>query len=71
MEFISEMYDGNFQKRFTTSHGLNMAESIYGNLITATTPHFITLLDPQFFIQGTGEQDEDSNNCKRKGPIIR
>ena len=56
MEFISEMYDGIYQKRVTTTHGLNDIETLYANLISATTPYFIEKLDSEFFIQGTGNR---------------
>lgn len=56
MEFISEMYDGTFQKRVTTSHGLHTVDDLYANLITATTPYFLSHLDANFFIQGTGNR---------------
>jgi len=56
MEFLSEMYDGTFQKRVTTSHGLHYIEELYANLITATTQYFLSKLDHYFFIQGTGNR---------------
>ena len=56
MEFISEMYDHNFQKRMTKTDGLVFFEDLYGSMITATTYHFITSMDPLFFIQGTGNR---------------
>jgi hypothetical protein len=56
MEFLSEMYDGNFIKRATTSHGLNVVENLYASLITATTPYFIGKMDSDYFIQGTGNR---------------
>ena len=56
MEFISEMYDGIFQKRATTSHGLNFVENLYANLISCTTYRFLGMMDPEFFIQGTGNR---------------
>ena len=56
MEFISEMYDGTFQKRMTISGGLRNVESLYATMLTATTYQFVTRVDPQFFIQGTGNR---------------
>lgn len=56
MEFISEMYDGIYQKRATTTHGLHEIKMLYANLISATTPYFVGKLDPEFFIQGTGNR---------------
>lgn len=56
MEFISEMYDGIFQKRATTTHGLHKVEGLYANLITCTTYYFLGKMDPEFFTQGTGNR---------------
>jgi hypothetical protein len=56
MEFISEMYDGTFQKRMTVSGGLHNVETLYATMLTATTYQFVTRVDPEFFIQGTGNR---------------
>jgi len=56
MEFISEMYDGIFQKRSTVTHGLNEITELHASLISATTPHFVSMLDTDFFVQGTGNR---------------
>ena len=56
MEFISEMYDGVFQKRATVTHGLNEITELHASLISATTPHFVSMLDTDFFVQGTGNR---------------
>jgi len=56
MEFISEMYDGIYQKRATVTHGVSHVESLYASLMSATTPQFITMMDSDFFIQGTGNR---------------
>lgn len=56
MEFISEMYDRIFQKRATTKHGLHAVEDLYGNLLSCSTYHFLSMMDPEFFTQGTGNR---------------
>lgn len=56
MEYLSEMYDGIFQKRVTTTHGLHFIEDFYGTLITCTTYYFINQMDDEFFTQGTGNR---------------
>jgi hypothetical protein len=56
MEFISEMYDGTFQKRATTSHGLQEINNLYACILTATTPYFLSKMDREFFTQGTGNR---------------
>lgn len=56
MEFISEMYDGIYQLRATTTHGLNNIDALYGCLISCSTYYFISLMDPEFFTQGTGNR---------------
>lgn len=56
MEFISEMYDGSFHKRATVTGGLQLMTNLYACMITATTPYFLSEMDPMFFIQGTGNR---------------
>ena len=56
LEFISEMYDGIYQMRATTTHGLNSVDDLYAGLISCSTYYFITKMDPEFFTQGTGNR---------------
>lgn len=56
LEFLSEMYDKIYQKRATTSHGLNLLTELHANLISCSTYRFIGMMDPEFFIQGTGNR---------------
>ncbi len=56
MEFISEMYDGTFQKRATIKDGVIEINNLYASMITATTPYFVNKLDNEFYIQGTGNR---------------
>ena len=56
MEFVSEMYDGTYQKRSTIKHGLSTVSDLYACMITATTPYFVSKLDKEFYIQGTGNR---------------
>jgi hypothetical protein len=75
MEFLSEMYDGTFQKRYTTRHGLNLIDDLYASLITATTPYFTSELDKEFYIQGTGNRflysfhDIEEYNPEKTDPL--
>lgn len=56
MEFISEMYDGIFQKRVTVKGGTLRVPHFYGTLISCSTPYFVSSMDYNFFIQGTGNR---------------
>jgi len=54
LEFLSELYDGTVQKKRTKEHGLEQAPDVYVNMLTATTYDFLSRVDDDFFIQGTG-----------------
>ena len=54
LEFLSELYDGTVQKKRTKEYGLEQAPDVYVNMITATTYDFLSKVDDDFFIQGTG-----------------
>jgi len=54
LEFLSELYDGTVQKKRTKEHGLEQAPDVFVNMITATTYDFLSKVDDDFFIQGTG-----------------
>jgi len=54
LEFLSELYDGTVQKKRTKEHGLEQAPEVYVNMVTATTYDFLSRVDDDFFIQGTG-----------------
>jgi len=56
MEFLSELYDGNYQKRYTITHGLQEVPQMYVTLLSATTTHWLKEMDAKFFIQGTGNR---------------
>lgn len=56
MEFVSEIYDGIFQKRRTMKVGLSQVENLYANLMSCSTYYFISQMDPEFFTQGTGNR---------------
>lgn len=56
MEFLSELYDGNTVTRQTRSGGYVKCDKCYMSVITATTPIFVSRVDPMFFIQGTGNR---------------
>lgn len=56
VEFISEMYDGTYKGRTTVSHGYQRLENFYVSMLTATTPYFLSMMDNEFFIQGTGNR---------------
>lgn len=56
LEFLSEMYDGQIQPRFTAQHGLNELKTCYIVFIGATTPYLYRVMKPDFFTQGTGNR---------------
>lgn len=56
LEFLSELYDGRMQKRFTRGYKLEQVQSVYISFLSATTPHIYRVMDPEFFIQGTGNR---------------
>jgi hypothetical protein len=56
LEFVSEMYDGNFQKRVTIGRGIEKIERLYASLISCSTYYFIGQMDKNYFQQGTGNR---------------
>lgn len=56
LEFISEMYDGTMQKRFTRRTKLEQTIGVYVPFLAATTPYLYKLMKPSFFVQGTGNR---------------
>jgi len=56
IEFMSELYDGTIQKRYTRKMKLEEAVDVYVVLLSATTPHLFRVMKPSFFIQGTGNR---------------
>jgi len=56
MEFMSELYDGMMQKRYTKKAKLESTKRVYVSMISATTPYLFKILKPEFFVQGTGNR---------------
>lgn len=56
MEFLSELYDGLLQIRYTKSSKLEEVTKVYVSYIGATTPYIFTVMPRDFFIQGTGNR---------------
>lgn len=56
IEFLSELYDGGLQKRYTRKAKLEQAVDVYVSFLAATTPYLYRLMKPDFFIQGTGNR---------------
>lgn len=56
LEFLSELYDGRMQKRFTRKMQLEEVTNVYVNFLGATTPYLYRIMKPDFFIQGTGNR---------------
>jgi len=56
MEFLSELYDGSMQKRYTRSYKLEHSENVYICLLAATTPYLFSVMERDFFVQGTGNR---------------
>jgi len=56
MEFMSELFDGAMQKRFTRKTKLEQSKRVYVSLLAATTPYLFSVMDKNFFIQGTGNR---------------
>jgi len=56
MEFLSELYDGTIQKRYTRKAKLEEAVNVYVTLLGATTPYLFKIMRPDFFMQGTGNR---------------
>jgi len=56
MEFLSELYDGTMQKRFTRKTKLEKTQKIYITMLAATTPYLFSIMERNFFVQGTGNR---------------
>ena len=56
LEFMSELYDGQMQKRYTKSAKLEESKHVYICLLAATTPYLFSIMERDFFIQGTGNR---------------
>jgi hypothetical protein len=56
LEFVSEMYDGTSQKRYTLKDGLMNPPNMYVNILSATTFDFTNIVDYRFYKQGTGNR---------------
>ena len=56
MEFLSELFDGTMQKRYTRSYKLEHSENVYISLLAATTPYLFSVMEREFFVQGTGNR---------------
>jgi len=56
LEFLSELYDGTMQKRYTRKTKLEEARNVYVTFLAATTPYLYRVMKPDFFVQGTGNR---------------
>lgn len=56
LEFFSELYDGLLQKRYTRKAKLEHTANVCVSLLGATPPYVFTLMDLNFFVQGTGNR---------------
>jgi len=56
LEFISELYDGYIQKRYTKSAKIEQPKDVFVNFMAATTPYLFTVMNRGFFMQGTGNR---------------
>ncbi len=56
LEFLSEIYDGTMQKRYTRRTKLEQTLNVYVPIISATTPYLYKIMKPSFFVQGTGNR---------------
>jgi hypothetical protein len=56
LEFLSQLYDGQNLDNLTVARGLEHVEAPYVSLLVATNPYFLRMLDPDFFVQGTGNR---------------
>lgn len=56
LEFLSELYDGLLQKRFTIRGQLEQVLGCYVTFIGATTPYIFKVMKPEFYTQGTGNR---------------
>jgi hypothetical protein len=56
LTFLSELLDGRLSSRVTVSHGFMHGREIRVNFATATTPHVLTYLTADFWVQGLGNR---------------
>ena len=57
LEFLSELYDGTLQKRYTKSAKSEEQKNVFASLLTNTTPYMFSLMDyDTFFLQGFGNR---------------
>ena len=56
LEFLSEMYDGMIQSRYTRKMKLEEVRDVYVPLLSATTTYIFKVMKLDFFIQGTGNR---------------
>ena len=56
LEFLSELYDGTIQKRYTKKAKLEETLDVCVSFTSATTPYIFDLIDLNFFLQGTGNR---------------
>ena len=71
-EFLSEMYDGTVQKRYTRSAHLEQTKPAFVTFLAATTPFLYSILKLDFFLQGLGNRilyitdDVESRRAERE-----
>lgn len=56
LEFMSQLYDGTIQKRFTRKAKLEEVVQCYVVFMGATTPYLYSVLKPEVFVQGLGNR---------------
>jgi len=56
MEVLSRLYDGEIEKKGTISRGIEDVGAVHVSFASATTPYIMTLMDDNFFWQGTGNR---------------
>ncbi len=56
MEFLSQLYDGFVQRRYTRKEKLEVAQGFYVNLIGTSTDYLYKVMKPEYFMQGLGNR---------------
>jgi hypothetical protein len=56
MEFLSQIYDGVIDYRATRVAGREKIDNVNISLAAATTPALYRIMQPEFFVQGTGNR---------------
>ena len=56
IEFLSELYDGHLNARYTRSTKLEKPTNVYATILAATTPYIYKVMTTDFFVQGTGNR---------------